>query len=289
MDSSFSESSSLDIPAVPYLEDIQYPNKEPSSESEYLVFFNSLFTVNLCESDQQMIKAYCAVLEKAPISVREQIKNDERIEAFLHCCIARADVEINDLIEIYAPCGSEAFANLIPVLVWVFVSQKSNRFVEPLLVKNYEELLSKYQKYLEKFAFVNELSKLLHQPISNNEKVKVILLYFCVFLYNVNSVTENAVKCFFCLVHNLVNGVEYPNPDLRLIDESYGNCKFPLQQHLEKDAIIVMLQIITAAPLDYGPDKKRTIGEILKYTQKEIIPEGFFLAQFFYLHCDNFQ
>ena len=282
MESSLSEGSSLEVPAVPYAEDIQFPFKEPLTEKDYLEFFSSLFTVNLCEAEQQIIKAFCSVLEKAPPEARESICKDDRIEAFLYCCIARADVGISDLLAIYAPCGSQTFASLIPVLIWVFVSQKSKRFVEPLLVKNYEGLLSQYQAYLKKFAFVSELSRLVHQPISNSEKQTVILLYFCVFLYNIENVSESAVKCYLALIRDLVNGVEYPNPDIRLVEERLNACKYALQQQLSKDTIVIILNTIATISPQYQSRRKKAVRDILKYSQKETIPECVFLAMYLY-------
>ena len=277
-----SEESSLEIPEVPSGENIQFPHREPKREEDYPRFFESLYTVKLSETDQQELKAYCSILENAPSSVIEWIKNDSRIESFIYCCVARADVGIKELFEIYAPVDSEMFYHLIPILIWVFLSQKSKRFVEPLLVKFFDSLKLKYQEYLKGFPFIDETQRILHQPLSNHEKNAVIQLYLYVFLHNIESASENSIYCYLAFARNLVNGIDSPNPDIRLIEETLGSCKSILQYHVTKNIIMILLYTISRIASYYEPQRKKTIWDLLIYAQKEIIPEGIFLAKYLY-------
>ena len=107
--SSSSEESSVEIPEVPYLDKVEFPYKEPRTIEDYTKFFDSLFNTNFFDEEQQIMKAYCSVLETSPPEALQSISRDERMEIFLYACIARADVSIKQLIDLYAPIESKNF------------------------------------------------------------------------------------------------------------------------------------------------------------------------------------
>ncbi|OMJ79218.1 hypothetical protein SteCoe_20820 [Stentor coeruleus] len=292
-----SSESSDEIPQLPCAnpsEHIEYPHKEPSAESEFYEFFNSLFSINLGEADQQEIKAFCSVLERATINVREKLAADDRIENFIYTIIVRADVMVSDLIEIYAPVESEKFIKLIPILIWIFLSQKSKRFVEPLLVKYYESMKTKYQDFLKNITYGGEINRLSHTPISNEEKSQVVLIYLACYLYNLESITEGSVKCFLALVRNMITGIDSPPYNLITIDEDIqfrkanmissepliGSQHKILQHKFSREEVLIILYIISKFPDYYNISRKFTTELFLTYCQKELIPEGIFLCQY---------
>lgn len=292
-----SSESSDEIPQIPCSnpsEHIEYPHKEPSAESEFFEFFNSLFSINLGEADQQEIKAFCSVLERATINVRERLAADERIENFIYTIIVRADVMVSDLIEIYAPVESDEFIKLIPILIWVFLSQKSKRFVEPLLVKYYESMKTKYQDFLNEITYGGEVNRLSHTPINNEEKSQVVLIYLTCFLYNLKNSTGGSVKCFLALVRNMVTGIDSPPYNLISIDDDIqfrkasmlssepliGSQHKILQHKFSREEVLIILYIISKLSNEYDPSRKFTTELFLAYCQKELIPEGIFLCQY---------
>jgi hypothetical protein len=279
MDSS-SEDSSLDVPKVPYIEKIVYPNKEPINEAEYVNFFDSLFTVNFYEKDQQVLKAYTSVLEKAPEDARKEISLDPKLESFLHSCISRADVGISNILEIYAPITSTLFINLIPILLWVFLSQKTKIFVEPLLVKYYESLRSEYSEAIQKFPMSKAFGPLTHQPISNDEKDWILSLYLFVYNCKVAVATQMSIRTFLWFTVTVVTGVQSPNPDIRNIEETHVTGKYTLKSQIKRDQIVLILYSISKIPRNYGLDTRKAIIEVLNYSKQEVIPEGVYLGQY---------
>mmetsp|Transcript_17236 Transcript_17236/g.17160 ORF Transcript_17236/g.17160 Transcript_17236/m.17160 type:complete len:139 (+) Transcript_17236:20-436(+) len=112
-----------------------FPYREPRSTEEFPLFFEGMLKSNFYDVDSQTFKAYAKVIEEAT-----NLDNIDGMENFLYCCVARADIEIKGLFEKYAAAGSRIFFNLIPIMLWMMDSQKSKRFVEPLLVGSYEVL-----------------------------------------------------------------------------------------------------------------------------------------------------
>ena len=139
--SSFSSDSSQKIEETPKSSmspDVEYPHKQPKADSEYIEFFESLFRTDLGSIDQQELKAICLVLENPPETLRVKFGADPRLIYFLHSCISRADIAFQEIFSLYTQVNPSLFINLIPVLLWVFLSQKSKRFVEPFLVQLFE-------------------------------------------------------------------------------------------------------------------------------------------------------
>ena len=150
--------------------------------------------------------------------------------------------------------------------------------MEPILVKKYEHFRSQYQDYLSKLPFNKELTVLTHQPISNDEKHKVLLMFLIIFLYYLPKASENSIKTFLFLVENMINGVEFPNPDIRCIGENIDNTIKVMQTQLKKETIMIILTTLAEVPQGFQKEKKRIMKKVLKYSQKEVIPEAIFLA-----------
>ena len=90
----------------------------------------------------------------------------------------------------------------------------------------------------------------------------------------------NSIKCFLVLAKNMTSGVDFPNPNARALEKSQNLCKYLMQQSLSKEIIMIMLFISSKIGFEYEPYKRQGLTSILKYSQKECIPHGFFLSKY---------
>ena len=259
--------------------DIEYPHKQPKTETEYLEFFESLFHTDLNQVDQQELKAFCLVIETPPEAIKPQFKSDPRLFNFIHCIISRADVTFQELLLAYYPPDSSFFISLIPILLWVFVSQKSKRFVEPFLVQYYEQTRVKSSDFCAQVFNGLEIPRLVHKPISNEEKNSVLLCYLVNYLQNFSIVSKQSILTFLALCQNLVNGIENPEPNIDNISETLSPLPLTLQYSLTPNLVTVILLVITQIH-KLKIQKKKVLHFILNYCQKEIIPQGIILSKY---------
>jgi hypothetical protein len=259
--------------------EVEYPHKEPKSDTEYIQFFESLFRVDLGLIDQQELKAISSVIQSPPDSLRVKFGADPRLIQILHCCIARADITFQEMYSIYLHVNPFLFFNLIPVLLWVLLSQKSKRFVEPFLVQYFEATRTKYSEFCASVLNGFEIPKLMHKPISNDEKNSVVLCYLIAFLSQIEDVCKESLKCFLVFAENLVSGVFNPNTNLLLIEEAVYDTHYRLQVTLTNEMITALLLIISKIH-KMRKEKRKTLTAILEYSQKEVIPSGIFISKY---------
>lgn len=259
--------------------EIEYPHKQPKTETEYLEFFESLFHTDLNQVDQQELKAFCLVIETPPQAIKPQFKSDPRLFNFIHCIISRADVTFQELLLAYNPPDSPSFISLIPILLWVFVSQKSKRFVEPFLVQYYEQTRVKSNEFCAQVLNGFEIPRLAHKPISNEEKNSVLLCYLVDYLQNFSLVSKQSISTFLAFSQNLVNGIENPEPNIDNISETLSPLALTLQYSLTENLTTVILLIITQIH-SHKKQKKKALTFILNYCQKEVIPQGIILSKY---------
>jgi hypothetical protein len=280
---SFSSDSSVEVPEIPSHSDnrsVEFPHKEPYGESEFINFFASLFNIKLESVDQQELKAFCSVLAKAPEVIKTEIAEDPRMEFFVFCCIARADVTIAELLDVYAPVQTAQFVKYIPILLWVFLSQKSKRFVEPLLVQHYEKLNTRLKEFIALHTYGSELGGIEHKPICNREKESVLILYLAYYLENLEAAGNYSFKCFLLLAENIVNGVENPSLNIRKLNEEIPTGKTVMQHPISDEGLLFVLSIISRLPDSFDDDKKDVLRSILLYSQKEMKVQAIYICQY---------
>lgn len=280
MSSSCSSSSNLEETSRKSLNsDTQYPHKQPNSDTEYFEFFESLFNTDLAAVDQQELKAICLVIEAPPETVKPKFKEDPRLFSLFHCIISRADITFQELFLAYSSPHSAFFTSLIPVLLWVFVSQKSKRFVEPFLVQYFEQTRAKCSEFCAEILNGLEIPRLVHKPVSNEEKNFIVLCYLVNFLQNFSQVCEQSISTFLSFCKNLVNGVENPDPNIDLILSSASKLPQTLQFSLTPYTITVLL-LIASRITSQKKAKKKALLCLLSYCQKELHPQGILLAKY---------
>lgn len=280
MSSSCSPSSSLEETSQKSpMSEIEYPHKQPNSDTEYFEFFESLFNTDLATVDQQELKAICLVIESPPETVKPKFKDDPRLFSIFHCIISRADITFQELFLAYSAPHSAFFTSLVPVLLWVFVSQKSKRFVEPFLVQYFEQTRVKCSEFCAENLNGLEIPRLVHKPVSNEEKNYIVLCYLVNYLQNFHMASEQSISTFLSFCKNLVNGVENPDPNIDLILSSNSKLPQALQFSLTPYTVTVLLLIISQIS-SQKKHKKKALLSILTYCQKELLPQGILLSKY---------